>query len=654
MQHAHWLTLALTYLAAAVIAVPLARRLGLGAIIGYLGAGFAIGPWGLRVVTDPSQIVDLADFGVVLMLFLIGLELEPKRLWAMRRPIFGWGSVQLIGSLVLIAAIGWGCLGFTYDAWPLAVVAGAALAMSSTAIGLATLDERNILQTTVGQSVLSVSLLQDIAAIPLLALIPLMAPDRVAGADAGHPWIAAARAFGMIALIVLGGRLALRPALRFIARSQTPEIFTAAALALVVGTAALMQAVGLSMALGAFLAGVLLAESEYRRELETDIEPFKGLLLGLFFIAVGMGIDVGVVIHHPWQVAGIVFGFLLVKTLVLWGMEIGIPIPRLERPIFTLLLAQGGEFGFVVLQAAQGRQVIAADEAGVLTAAITLSMLLTPVLMLVADRWWIPMLQRFAPRTKLSEIAEPQDAPVIIAGFGRYGQIIGRLLHANGITATVFGTRRGGDRGAAQVRLSRALRRRHAARPAARRRRREGARAGGGDRQHRAQPRAGRHRARELPQPDHRRARPQCAALVPAERARRAAHRARDARFVAHERPQRARGHGLPTASRAHAGDAFPPPFGAAAARAGAALSRRVQADLAGARRSPAAGAAVRRRNAWTILRWPRPGMARRSQRKRRSTRSSQRVRPARTRRKRLDVGVSGAQGRAQVSFSDA
>ena len=438
MQHSHWLTLALTYLAAAVIAVPLARRLGVGAIIGYLAAGFAIGPWGLRLVTDPSQIVDLAEFGVVLMLFLIGLELEPKRLWAMRRPIFGWGSVQLLGSLALIALIGWACMGFWPDGWRLALVAGAALAMSSTAIGLATLNERNILQTTSGQNVLSVSLFQDIAAIPLLALIPLMAPDRVAGEDAGHPLIAAARAFGMIAVIVLGGRLAIRPALRFIARSQTPEIFTAAALGLVVGTAALMQAVGLSMALGAFLAGVLLAESEYRRELETDIEPFKGLLLGLFFIAVGMGIDLGVVLHHPLEVGAIVVGFLAVKTLVLWGMEIGIPVPRLERAVFTLLLAQGGEFGFVVLQAARGQQVIDDSEAGVLTAAITLSMLLTPLMILAADRWWLPMLARFSPRPPLSEITEPQDAPVIIAGFGRYGQIIARLLHANGIQATVL------------------------------------------------------------------------------------------------------------------------------------------------------------------------------------------------------------------------
>jgi glutathione-regulated potassium-efflux system ancillary protein KefC len=438
MPHSHWLTLALTYLAAAVLAVPLARRLGLSAVIGYLVAGFVIGPWGLRLVTDPSQIVDLAEFGVVLMLFLIGLELDPERLWALRRPIFGWGSVQLLGSAVAIALIGWALLRFQAAAVPLAIVAGAALAMSSTAIGLATLAERNILATTVGQSVLSVSLFQDIAAIPLLALIPLLAPETTGGEAAHHPWIAAAKAFGMIAVIVLGGRLALRPALRWIARSQTPEIFTAAALGLVVGTAALMHAVGLSEALGAFLAGVLLAESEYRRELETDIEPFKGLLLGLFFMAVGMGIDAGVVLRHPFLVAGIVAAFLVLKVLVLWLIEVCVPIPRLERPVFTLLLAQGGEFGFVVLQSAREHAVVGRGEAGVLTAAITLSMLLTPVLLLLADRFWVPRIEGCYPPPQVSELSEPQDAPVIIAGFGRYGQIISRLLHANGFPITVL------------------------------------------------------------------------------------------------------------------------------------------------------------------------------------------------------------------------
>ncbi|MEO7337631.1 MAG: monovalent cation:proton antiporter-2 (CPA2) family protein, partial [Caldimonas sp.] len=270
MESTSWLTVGLVYLAAAVIAVPLARLLGLGSIIGYLVAGIAIGPWGLKLVTDPQEMLHFAEFGVVLMLFLVGLELEPDRLWSLRKPIFGWGSFQLFGSVALLAGIALLC----GVPWRLAIVASFGLALSSTAIALGVLAERSLLGTTSGQSVLSVSLLQDVAAIPLLALLPLLAANG-AHADGGE-WVGAAKAIGMIAAIVLGGRLLLRPALRWIASSATPEIFTAAALLLVVATAALMQAVGLSMALGAFLAGVLLAESEYRRELETDIEPFKG------------------------------------------------------------------------------------------------------------------------------------------------------------------------------------------------------------------------------------------------------------------------------------------------------------------------------------------------------------------------------------------
>jgi glutathione-regulated potassium-efflux system ancillary protein KefC len=431
MEHGGWLSGSLVYLAAAVIAVPLARLLGLGSIIGYLGAGIAIGPWGLRLVTDPSEILHFAEFGVVLMLFLVGLELEPRRLWAMRRPIFGWGSVQLLGSvlLVLAAAV---LLGLP---WQLALVAGLGLAMSSTAIGLGVLGERNLMPTPAGQSILSVALLQDIAAIPILALIPLLGGP--AEHAAGAPGLAALKALGVVAGIVLGGRLLLRPALRWIARSRTPEIFTAAALLLVVATAALMQAVGLSMALGAFLAGVLLAESEYRRELETDLEPFKGLLLGLFFIAVGMSIDFAVVLGQPLQVAAIVLAFVVLKALVLWGMARAMPLARVERPVFVILLAQGGEFGFVVFQAATQAGVIDATQSSTLLAAVALSMLLTPLLLLVADRWWLPRLQRGAA-TSLPEIAEPQEAPVIIAGFGRYGQIVGRLLNAVGLAATVL------------------------------------------------------------------------------------------------------------------------------------------------------------------------------------------------------------------------
>jgi glutathione-regulated potassium-efflux system ancillary protein KefC len=299
------------------------------------------------------------------------------------------------------------------------------------------LNERNLMATSGGQSLLSVALLQDIAAIPVLALIPLLA---VAGSDApgaASGWLVAGKAIGMVAAIVFGGRLLLRPALRWIARSDTPEIFTAASLLVVVATASLMQFVGLSMALGAFLAGVLLAESEYRHELETDIEPFKGLLLGLFFIAVGMSIDFAVVLRQPLLIAGIVFGFLAVKAAVLWAMGRAMKLPRPERPIFIILLAQGGEFGFVVFQNAQQAKVISEQTSSLLVAAVAISMLFTPLLLVAADRWWIPLLAR-EKKGKLKEIDAPQDAPVIIAGFGRYGQIIGRLLLANGIGTTVL------------------------------------------------------------------------------------------------------------------------------------------------------------------------------------------------------------------------
>ena len=433
MEHGTpWLTSSLIYLGAAVLAVPLARLLGLGSIIGYLGAGIAIGPWGLKLVTDAQAMLHFAEFGVVLMLFLVGLELEPRRLWALRRPIFGWGSVQLLGSATLIAALG---IAAGVD-WRLALVAGLGLGMSSTAIGLGVLNERNLMPTTAGQSVLSVALLQDIAAIPILAIVPLLAAQGAA--QAGGGWVGAGKAVGMIAAIVLGGRLLLRPALRWIARSETPEVFTAASLLLVVATAALMQSVGLSMALGAFLAGVLLAESEYRRELETDLEPFKGLLLGLFFIAVGMSIDFAVVLARPALVAGVVLGFLLLKAGVLWAMARSMPIPLVERPVFVVLLAQGGEFGFVVFQAALGGGVIGAEASSLLDAAVAISMLFTPLLLVATDRWLAPRLARRAAPDGPAEIAEPQQAPIIICGFGRYGQIVGRLINANGLSATVL------------------------------------------------------------------------------------------------------------------------------------------------------------------------------------------------------------------------
>lgn len=430
-----WLHMSLVYLLAGVLAVPLARRAGLGSIIGYLGAGIAIGPWGLGLVPDPTQMAHVAEFGVVLMLFLVGLELEPRRLWAMRRPIVGWGGAQLLGSAALLALA---AVLAGLD-WRLATVAALGLAMSSTAIGLGALSERNLMATTSGQSVLSVALFQDMAAIPVLAIVPMLGAGGLDSALDDGDWVwDALRAVGAVVAIIVGGRLPLRRALRWIARGQSPEVFTAAALLLVVGTASLMRAVGLSMALGAFLAGVLLAESEYRRELETDLEPFKGLLLGLFFMAVGMGIDFAVVGRHPLLVLGLVAGFLLAKAGVLWAMCRTMPIPAVERPVFIILLAQGGEFGFVVFQAAAEGRVISSATATLLVAVVAISMLLTPLLLVVADRRAARRNAAAPAPEQPTEINEPQDAPVIIAGFGRYGQIVGRLLYANGVRTTVL------------------------------------------------------------------------------------------------------------------------------------------------------------------------------------------------------------------------
>jgi len=433
MEHAPgWLTSSLIYLGAAVFAVPLSRALGLGSIIGYLAAGIAIGPWGLGLVRNVQDILHFAELGVVLMLFLVGLELEPRRLWSLRRSIFGWGAAQVLGCAALLFAAAL-LAGFS---WRVSLVAALGLALSSTAIALQVLGERHLLPTSGGQAGFSILLFQDVAAIPILALLPLLGgAAHAATAGAGHAWLEAAKILAVIGAVVLGGRLLLRPLLRWIAGSRTPEIFTAAALLLVVAVAALMQAVGLSMALGAFLAGVLLAESEYRRELETDIEPFKGLLLGLFFIAVGMSIDFGVLLASPWLMAAIVVGFLALKAIAIVALARAIGLPAQERPVFTLLLAQGGEFAFVVFQTATGAGALAPQTASLLNGAVAASMLLSPLLLLIADK----LAARDSGTTRtLPELNEPQHEPIIIAGFGRYGQIVGRLLAAEGLAATVL------------------------------------------------------------------------------------------------------------------------------------------------------------------------------------------------------------------------
>ena len=435
MPHAPlWLNYAFLYLSAAVLTVPIARALGLGAIIGYLAAGIAIGPWGFALVSNVQDILHFAEFGVVLMLFLVGLELQPTRLWSLRRPIFGLGSAQVLGCALALCALGLAA-GLP---WRWALLGGLGLALSSTAIALQTLAERHLLRTTSGESAFSILLFQDIAAIPILALAGLLGASGAPGGSTASMALEVAKVAAVIVAIVLGGRLLLRPLLRWIARSRTPEIFTAAALLLVVAIAYLMVLIGLSMALGAFLAGVLLAESEFRRELETDIEPFKGLLLGLFFIAVGMSIDFGAMLRAPLLVAALLGGFVLVKCAVIYTLARAVAIPAPERPVFTLLLAQGGEFAFVVFQAAAGSGAMPAETGSLLIGVVALSMLCTPLLLVLLDRWVLPRYASTLRPSAEEEISEPQSAPVLICGFGRYGQIVARVLLAQGIPATVL------------------------------------------------------------------------------------------------------------------------------------------------------------------------------------------------------------------------
>jgi glutathione-regulated potassium-efflux system ancillary protein KefC len=431
------LTDALIYLAAAVICVPLAQRFKLGAVLGYLIAGAIIGPWGLKFVSDVEAIMHFSEFGVVLMLFVIGLELEPKRLMEMRKSVFGGGAMQigLSGSALALGALAMG-LG-----WKAALVVGLALALSSTAIAIATMNERNFLPTPTGQSSFAILLFQDIAAIPLLAIIPLLGVAATAAVGTPEPgWLAATKAFGAIGAVVLIGHYFTPPLLRLIAGTHLREVFTAFALLLVIGIAQIMQLVGLSMGLGAFLAGVLLASSEYRHALESDIEPFKGLLLGLFFISVGMALDFGLLVNQPGMVAILLFGFLTLKLITLWIAARIIGVTVRQRWLFAALLSQGGEFAFVVFGAALMVGVLTKEWAALLTMTVALSMATTPLLLLVLD-WWSARKECLAGKAgeaDEADVIDEKEARVIIAGFGRFGQIVGRLLSANGIKAVVL------------------------------------------------------------------------------------------------------------------------------------------------------------------------------------------------------------------------
>ena len=430
MEHS-LLTNALVYLAAAVVAVPLSKRLGMGTVLGYLAAGILIGPYGLKLIANVEDALHFAEFGVVLLLFLIGLELEPDRLWALRRPIFGWGGAQVAA----VTAVLFGAALLLGIGWKVALIAGLGLSLSSTAIALASLEERNLMPTPAGQAGFAILLFQDIAAIPMIAIVPLLGIPDDAGSS-GNFWLATARVVGVLAGIIVGGRYLVRPLLQVIARTDTREIFTAFALLLVIAIGLLMQWIEMSMALGAFMAGVLLADSEYRHALETDLEPFKGLLLGLFFIAVGMSVDFAVFLAHPWLILGLVAGFSALKTAVLYGLSRLFGIARGQHLQFALLLSQGGEFAFVVFGAAATARVFTDEVASMLVVVVALSMVVTPLVLMAYDK--IMARRECKDNKPEADAIEPNEDHVIVAGFGRFGQIVGRFLHANGVKLTVL------------------------------------------------------------------------------------------------------------------------------------------------------------------------------------------------------------------------
>ena len=415
------------FLAAAVFAAPLFKRLGLGAVLGYLAAGLAIGPFGLGLITDVDSVLHLSEFGVVLLLFLIGLELQPRRLWSMRRAVFGLGLVQVLATGAALALAGWALRLSPGQA----LLIGASLALSSTAFGLQTLAERGELVQRHGRLAFAILLFQDLAALPLIAAIPLLAPIAGPGEEFGLWRIA--ELIGVLALVLVGGRYVLRWVYRAVARTGLREVMTASALLTVVAIALLMQAVGLSAALGAFLAGVLLADSEYRHELQADIEPFEGLLLGLFFMAVGMAANLDVLFDRPFLVVGLAAGLIALKIPVLYALGRADGLTHDPALRLALTLSQAGEFGFVVFTAAAGAAVFDRALADLLVLVVTLSMAMTPFLLAAGDL----VLRRLG-----SKQDRPYDIPVsgdiIIAGFGRFGQIVARVLRARGIRFTAL------------------------------------------------------------------------------------------------------------------------------------------------------------------------------------------------------------------------
>ncbi|NIY85018.1 glutathione-regulated potassium-efflux system protein KefB [Vibrio hepatarius] len=415
------------FLTAAVVAVPLAQRLGLGSVLGYLLAGVAIGPWGLGLISDVEAILHFAEFGVVLLLFLIGLELNPTKLLQMKGPILGLGGAQVVITTLLLASVAY-LLG---TSWQTSLVIGMGLALSSTAIALRVIEEQGLEGSEAGQSGFAVLLFQDIAVIPMLAILPVLA-----GNSAGD-WLDVIWMLGGVGGLLVGGHYLLRPLFRYVVMSGVRELFTIAALLLVIGIALIMKQLGLSMALGTFLAGVLLAESEYRHELEIAIEPFKGLLLGLFFIAVGMAVNLGLLALQPVAVLLAVTGLVVCKGLILYVLAHLSGGRAKSRSKMAAILSQGGEFAFVIFTAASAEGLLTQDQIAFLLVVVSLSMVTTPLLLTVQNRWYARGLNIQQTKQRRSDVVNKQPR-VIIAGFGRFGQIVGRLMYANKIKVTVL------------------------------------------------------------------------------------------------------------------------------------------------------------------------------------------------------------------------
>ncbi len=421
-------------LAAAVLAVSVFRLLNLSSILGYVAAGLVIGPWGLRLIQNIASVSHVAEFGVVLLLFIIGLELQPTRLWVMRRAVFGLGTAQVLLCTILLAGAGF-LLGLPLVT---ASIVGFGLSLSSTPLVLQVLAERGQLKSQHGRSAFGILLFQDLAVLPVLAILPLMSraasPSPTQTAD-GALWPILVKLVAVIAIVIVGGRLLLRPALRVVARIRVSEVFTAAALLTVIATALLANLAGLSPSLGAFLAGVLLADSEFRHELEADIEPFKGLLLGLFFIVVGMSANLGLFLSQPLKLLGITLGLMVIKLLAVALIARVTNHKGLSAWRLGFTLPSGGEFAFVLFTLATHQQILDTETADLLILAVTLSMMLGPLLLVLQDaitnRWLA------APAAPFDDI-DAGETRVIIAGFGRVGQIVARILRLRRISFTAL------------------------------------------------------------------------------------------------------------------------------------------------------------------------------------------------------------------------